>query len=78
MYDWKIIIEAWPYFDPPAVEAQAKIAPRVREFIIKANDFSEAKKSAELIRMGVHSHDKVHQANIWTVTRWPIIGASVA
>lgn len=77
MYDWKIIIEAWPYFDPPAVEAQAKIAPRVREFIVKANDFSEAKQAAEFIRMGVHSHDKVHQANVWTVTRWPIVEASV-
>jgi hypothetical protein len=78
MYDWKITIEAWPYFDPPAVEAQAKIAPRVREFIIKADSFRDAQRAAELICMGVHSHDKVHKANIWTVARWPLIAASVA
>lgn len=78
MYDWKVTIETWPYFDPPAVEAQAKIAPRVREFLIRANDFHEAMRAAEFIRMGVHSHDKVHQANIWTVARWPLVGASIA
>jgi hypothetical protein len=78
VYDWKVTIEACPYFDPPAVEAQAKIAPRVREFIIRADDINEAWRAAEHIRLGVHSHDKVHVAQIWTVARWPLVGASVA
>lgn len=77
MYDYKILIEAWPYFDPPAKEAQAKCAPRMREFHIKADEFRDAQKAADFILMGVASHDKVHAANIRCITRWPMPVASV-
>lgn len=76
MASWKIVIEAWPYFDPPAVEAQAKVAPRVREFLIDAQSYDEAHRAARFIQMGIHSHDKVWEAPIKSVTEWPMPQAS--
>ena len=76
MTTWKIVIEAWPYFDPPAVEAQAKVAPRVREFLIDADTYREAHIAAGFIQLGIASHDKVHEAPIKSVTQWPIPQAS--
>ena len=73
MHDWKITIEAWSYFGTP----QSEVAPRVREYIVRANDFEDARKIADAIQTGVASHDKVWRANIWGVFRHPCPVASI-
>lgn len=73
MQDWKITIEAWPYFGTP----QSEVAPRVREYIVRANDFDDARKIADAILVGVGSHDKIWQANLWAVMRTDCPVASV-
>lgn len=73
MHDWKITIEVWPYFGTN----QDEVAPRVREFIRRANDFDDARKIADAIQTGVASHSKVWKSNLWAVTRYPCPIASI-
>lgn len=77
MATWKIVIEAWPFSTGQgAAKDQAEVSPRVREWLIEADDYRSASLAAEHIQLGVASHDKVWQAKIRAVAQWPIPQAS--
>jgi len=57
---WKISIQAWPFHGTK----QEEVAPREREFLVEASDFDDANKQAQLLRLGILSHDKIWEAPI--------------
>ncbi len=72
MSDYKIIIEVWPYHGIP----KADVWPRIREFIVDADTFHDARKIADRMVEASAAHGKVWHANLRTVTTWPMLSAS--
>lgn len=72
MSDYKIIIEVWPYNGI----SKDDVWPRIREFIIDADTFEEARKIADRMVEASGAHAKVWHANLRTVTTWPMLSAS--